>query len=70
MKKKHAHGGPRTAGPGRSIGRPPTDNPKVSASLRLPADVKAYLDDTGNASQTVADVVRRSKAFRDWKRDH
>lgn len=61
-------GGPRTAGPGKKMGRPPAeDGAKVALSLRVPAEVREYLQTTGNISEAVAEIVSRTKAFRDWR---
>jgi len=37
---------------------------KVTLSLRVTPEVKEHLTATGNASETVEELVRRSKAFR------
>ena len=63
-KKKKTHGGPR---PGS--GRPADPDAKVDLSLRVPPDVRAYLDTCENISETVAEVIRRTKAFRDWQKE-
>jgi len=69
MKKKKAqHGGPRTAGPGKQMGRPTSDSSKRSLSLRVSPDVREFLDTVDNISETVDEMVRRSKVFREWKR--
>ena len=58
------HGGPRP-----NSGRPPKDNARMPAPMRLLPDTVAFLRDSG---QTLAEateaIVRKSKAFREWKR--
>lgn len=39
---------------------------KVNAVVRVSAAVKLFLESTGNASETIEQQIRRSKAFRDW----
>jgi len=50
-------------------GRPPKDNARIPAPMRLLPDTVAFLRDSG---QTLAEateaIVRKSKAFREWKR--
>lgn len=67
MREKNTHGGPRVAGPGKKIGRP-TDGaqPKVTTSIRISPDVLDFLASTGNKSQAIEDIVRRTKAFREF----
>ena len=57
-------GGRRTAGPGKSIGRPPAANPKQSLTVRLAPAVRDFLLRDGNASAAVALLVAESDA---WK---
>ena len=57
--------GGKRKGAGRKPGR---HGAKVTLATRVSEDIKAFLESTGNASQTVEDVVRRSKAFRDWRK--
>ena len=59
------HGGKRTPGKGKRLGRPPKENAKVAISGRVSPDVAEYLREVG-LSATVEQVVRRSKAFREW----
>lgn len=66
-KKKAQHGGVRVAGPGKKLGRPPTDAPnKKTLSLRVSPEVRAFLDSVENKSEHVDFVIRRSAAFRKW----
>jgi hypothetical protein len=58
-------GGRREPGPGKKLGAPPKRGvAKVTMSVRVTPEVKACLDATGNASEAVESMVRRSKAFR------
>lgn len=57
--------GGKRKGAGRKPGR---HGAKVTLATRVSVDVKAFLESTGNASQTVEDTVRRSKAFREWRK--
>jgi len=59
-RKQVAIGGKRA---GRKPGR---YGVKVTLATRVSEDVKAFLGSTGNASQTVDDTVRKTKAFREW----
>jgi hypothetical protein len=63
-KKTEQRGGPRP-----NSGRPPKDNARIPAPMRLPPDTVAFLRQSG---QTLAEatelIVRRSKAFREWQR--
>lgn len=62
---KPTHGGPRVAGPGKRMGRPPKEDARsVGRAIRISEDVDAYLSETG--SGLVETLVRRTKAFRDW----
>lgn len=65
--KKHKHGGPRIAGPGKSIGRPQLAEPKQPIGLRVAADVCAFLKSTENASVAVETMTRNTRAFREWR---
>lgn len=56
-----SHGGKR-----KGAGRKPAPDAKVNLPIRVPLDVRAFLESTGNMSQTVTDAVRRSRAYRDW----
>jgi len=61
------HGGKRTAGPGKSLGAPPKRGvAKVPFSGRATPEVVEFLRQTGNISEQIETVVRRSKAFREW----
>lgn len=68
-KEKHKWGGVRAAGPGKKIGRPIDPNAKKQVSLRVPPEVRQYLDTVENISDLVTNMIRRSTAFRDWLRD-
>lgn len=59
-------GGPRVAGPGKKMGRPAEDGAKVALSVRVPPEVREYLQTTGNISEAVAEIVSRTKGFREW----
>ena len=56
-------GGGKRKGAGRKPGR---HGAKVTLATRVSEDVKAFLESTGNASQTVDETVRKTKAFREW----
>lgn len=60
----NTHGGPRTPGPGKSLGRPPKPDAKVPMSVRLAPDVAEYLREQENQSVTVEEALRRTKGFR------
>lgn len=60
----NTHGGKRTPGPGKSLGRPPKADAKVAVSVRLSPDVVAYLRSQENQSAAVEEALRRSKGFR------
>lgn len=62
-KKKTNHGGAR-----EGAGRPVDPNSKVTLSVRVPIEIREYLNTTGNISQSVADVVGRSKGFKTWRK--
>jgi len=65
-REKSERRGGRRNNPG---GRPPKDNARIPAPMRLLPDTVAFLRDSG---QTLAEateaIIRKSKAFRDWKR--
>lgn len=61
------HGGQRTPGPGKSLGRPKKPDAKVPISLRVSPDVAEYLRSQPNQSEAVEAAVRRSKGFRHIK---
>ena len=66
MKKKQ-HGGKRTPGPGKKLGRPTVHGvAKINHTLRLTPDVKAFLLQVGNGAELIEGLVRRSKAFQEW----
>lgn len=54
------HGGAREG----AGSKPKRGVAKVTLSLRVTPEVKVFLNATGNASETIEDMVRRSKAFR------
>ena len=64
-KDKMSHGGAR-----EGAGRPVDPNSKKALSLRVPVDVRQYLDTTENISQSIEDLVRRSKGYRDWRKQN
>lgn len=58
---KHTHGGPRVPGPGKRIGRPPTDDPKrdVRVTISMTAAQQDALQAAARAAgQTVSEYVR------------
>jgi len=59
-------GGPRVAGPGKKMGRPKVDAPRVTISVRVSAEVGEYLRSQGNASRTIDNAIQRTKACRDY----
>ena len=67
-RKKKQHGGPRTPGPGKTLGRPASDLSKVAVSFRLAPDVAAWLKSRPNQGEAIEAVVRRSKAFRERRK--
>ena len=69
MSDKGQWGGPRNASGGKKIGRPSDPNRKRTVSISIPPEVREYLSSTGNISEAVADIVSRTKAFRDWRRE-
>lgn len=67
MSDKKQWGGPRKAGKGKKIGRPADPNRKQTVSVSVPPDVREYLRTVENISETVAEVIRKTKAFKLWK---
>jgi hypothetical protein len=65
-KQTFSRGGPRKAGPGKQLGRPPVEDPKVSFSGRCSPEVRAYFDTRDNISRTVEQAIRKSGEFRAW----
>ena len=63
-------GGPRIAGKGKKIGRPADPNRKETISVSLPPEVREYLRTVDNVSSTVENIIRKTKAFREWKAAH
>jgi hypothetical protein len=64
------HGGKRTPGPGKKLGRTPSPDPKIQKTYRLEREIVAYLATTGNATREIETKVKRSKGFREWKRNN
>lgn len=62
------HGGPRTPGPGKRLGRPAKPDAKIPMSVRLSPDVAEYLKAQANQSAAVEEAVRRGKGFKGWKK--
>jgi hypothetical protein len=57
------HGGKRN-GAGR---KPSPDVAKVPYGTKLEAEVVEYLRQCENAAKTLEDVIKRTKAFKEWK---
>ena len=50
-------------------GRPPKDNARVPAPMRLLPDTVAFLRESGQTlAEATESIVRKSKAFREWQR--
>lgn len=62
MKKR----GGRRPGAGR---RPGKYGSQVPLTTGVSEAVKAFLVSTGNASRTIEEMVRRTKAFREWRKE-
>jgi hypothetical protein len=59
------HGGKR-----KGAGRKPSPKPlKVPYGTKLEFDVVEYLRQCENAAKTLEDVIKRTKAFKEWKAD-
>lgn len=56
-----SHGGKR-----KGAGRKPAPDAKQPISARVSPEVKAFLADQANASETIDETIRRSKKFKDW----
>jgi hypothetical protein len=73
-KKKAQHGGKREPGPGKKLGRPPTDGAaKETLAVRVGSDVKAFFEHTRDESgrsigQQIEDTTRRTAAFKRWQK--
>lgn len=50
----------------KGAGRKPKKDAKVKATVNVSPDVLAFLNSTGNRSQAVEAMVRKTKAFKDW----
>ena len=61
-KKKPGRGGARPGG-----GRPKDPNAKVPVAYRLTQDVAEYLQTIENRSVFVDELVRKSRAFKQWQ---
>jgi hypothetical protein len=57
------HGGKRAG-----AGRPADPNAKQPISARVAPDVRQFLANQQNASIAIESAIRRSKAFKDWKK--
>jgi hypothetical protein len=57
-----SHGGKR-----KGAGRKPAPDAKQPISARVSPDVKAFLAEQENASETIDETIQRSKAFKTWK---
>ncbi len=67
MSKSKEHGDK----PKRGRGRPRHGaEKKVLIPIRVSADVKRYLDDQGNRSAFVDQLIKRTKAFKDWQKNN
>lgn len=61
--KKKQHGGPRTAGPGKKMGKPSTPlSRNVAKSIKVSAMVAAYLKARGTG--IIEDELRASEGFK------
>lgn len=60
-----SHGGKR-----KGAGRKLAPDAKQPISARVSQDVKAFLAEQANASETIEETLRRSKSFREWKKGH
>jgi len=60
----------KRGGARKGAGRKPAPDGtlKVPYSLKLDAEIRDYLRTCDNATDAIETAVRRSKAFRDWKR--
>ena len=59
---------PTVGGARAGAGRPALPDAKQTVSVRVPPDVRAYLDTVANISEHVDLCVRRSAGFRAWRR--
>ena len=58
-----SHGGKRPgSGPHKK------KNPLVQLCIRVPYDVRKYLEAQPKMGRCVTETIRRSKAFKDWER--
>lgn len=58
--------GGRRPGAGR---RPGKYGSQVPLTTGVSESVKAFLVSTGNASRSIEEIVRRTKAFREWQKE-
>lgn len=63
MGKKSQHGGARS-GSGR---KPKHGVAKVSHTLTITPELKAYLQTVASGSELIETAIRKTRAFRDWK---
>lgn len=47
----------------------PEGTQKVPMTIKVAPDLREYLAQRENATETIETALRRSKDFRDWKRD-
>ena len=48
----------------------PAGTVKVPMTIKVEPELREYLKQCANATETIETAVKRSKAFRDWKRGH
>lgn len=48
----------------------PEGTQKVPMTIKVAPDLREYLAQRENATDTIETALKRSKAFRDWKRGH
>ncbi len=68
MEGSMTHGGKRTAGPGKKLGRPPKADAKIAYGTKLAPVVVEYLRQRANGAETIEVAIKRSKDFREWRR--
>lgn len=62
--KSEQRGGPRP-----NSGRPPKDNARIPAPMRLLPDTVEFLKQSGQTlAEATESIVRKSKAFREWQK--
>ena len=47
----------------------PAGTAKVPMTIKVEPELREYLRSCDNATETIETAIKRSKAFRDWKRD-